>query len=189
MKSKLKNEPVFLGAALCLFFPAGLFFLVRSELKVQIKWLLGTAGLFVFTLLLSLAFFHTPSTIDLSKIQLHITRETLTVGQSGGFVLTDGATYRTDYTAHSNDECISLNGSAYTAIKPGKALLTVSFEDEIRTIEITVQEGAGTDTFVLASPSSERYHSTNAKHAGKKAVTMTEEEALRSGKTPCKTCF
>ncbi len=189
MKSKIKNEPVFLFTALCLFFPFALILLLRSELKRSLKYLLGTLSLFVFITLLSLAVLQPSKNIDLSQMQLCITRETLSVGQSGGLIISDGTTYCTDYTVHTAGNCLEINGITYTAISPGKERIIVVFKDITRTVEITVTDEVKTDTPVFASPGGERYHRSDAKHAGKKAVIMTEEEALQSGKTPCKSCY
>ncbi len=189
MTIKLKDDPVFLLASLCLFFPIGLIFLIRSELQKAKKWLIGTIGLFVFTAFLTLAFLNQPHPVDASQFQLIVTRETLSVGQSGGFTIANDHQYITDYRIEQSNDTLKLQDSIYTAIKPGKCTLTATFSGIEKTVEITVNDNTKTDSIVLASPQGERYHIDSAKHAGKKALKMTEEEALLSGKTPCKICY
>lgn len=189
MPTKLKDEPIFVLAALCVFFPIGLVLLFRSELNTRFKWLLGSIGCVVFAGLLTLAVLNRPSPVNLEEIQVSVTRETLSVGQSGGFIVGSGNEYCTEFTVEAENDILSVSDNLYTAVKPGTCTLQICFEDQVRTVTICVQEGPGTDQIVLASPSAERYHQINAKHAGKHAVEMTEEEALQSGKTPCKTCF
>ncbi|MBQ8894286.1 MAG: hypothetical protein IJ043_07750 [Clostridia bacterium] len=186
---KLKNEPVFIAATLCLFFPIGLFFLLRSELKGKSKCFIGICGGMIFLALLSPALLNRPKPVDPADFHLIVTRPTLSVGQSGGFIITNGKEYYTDFTAETENNLIKVHNNLYTAVQPGICTLKVTFEDEVRTVTLEVADGPGTDTLVLTSPSGERYHLTTAKHAGKRAVEMTEEEALRSGKSPCKTCY
>ncbi len=189
MNKKIIDDPVFLLASLCLFFPIGLMFLIRSDLYKSKKWLIGAIGLFVFTAFLSLALLNRPRPVDPSQFQLIVTRETLSVGQSGGIIIANDDQYVTDYTINPSNDVIKVQDSAYTANKPGKCTLNVTFLGIEQSIEITVNDNTQTDSVVLASPKGERYHLPTAKHAGKKAVEMTEEEALLSGKTPCKSCY
>ncbi len=189
MNMKLKDDPVFLLVSLCLFFPIGLIILICSNISRLKKWLIGMIGLFVFTAFLSLALLNQPRPIDASQFQLIVTRETLSVGQSGGLIIANDHQYITDYKIVPSNDTIKLQGSIYTAIKPGKCTITATFSGIKKNVEITVNDNTKTDCIVLASPSGERYHVTTAKHAGKKVVEMTEEEALLSGKTPCKTCY
>ncbi len=189
MDTKLKNEPVFLIAALCIFFPVGLIFLIRSDIKRSTKWLLAAVCGTIFILLLSLALLGRPHPIDPSSFDVAITRETLSPGQSGGLIVTNGDQYYTAYSVTTDNNVLQADGSIYTAVKPGRCTLTVTFEEEVRTVNIEVKDQPGTNSAVLASPGGERYHLTTAVHAGKKAVEMTEEDALMSGKTPCKTCY
>ena len=187
-KPKLKNEPVFLLAALIVFFPAGLFFLLRSELPAKRKCLLGSTGAIFFILLLIPAAIRSDP-VKAEDFQLHVTREELSVGQSGGFYITDGSVYCNAFSAAVDNDVLYLQDNLYTASRPGQCTLTVFFGEEERKIRITVNDEPGTGNTVLASPSGTRYHRATAAHAGSKAVEMTEEEALQSGKTPCKICY
>lgn len=189
MDLKLKDEPIFLIAALCVFFPIGLIFLICSERSSKFKWFAGFGGCLIFCCLLSFAFLGQPKEVDPSTFQVSITRETLSVGQSGGLLITNGDQYCTSYDIIAENDVLAVKNNLYTAQKPGKCTLTVSFGEETRTIEILVNDEPGTDSTVLASPTGERYHLITAAHAGKKAVKMTEEDALQSGKSPCKNCF
>lgn len=189
METKLKDEPVFLIAVLCIFFPVGFILLLRAELRPKIKWLLGILGGIVFAAFLSLALLNRPVPVDPADFQVSVTREVLSVGQSGGFIVANSNEYYTDFSVEAENDVLAVSENLYTAVKPGYCTLTISFANEVRTVTIQVQEGPGTDSDVLASPSGERYHLLTAKHAGNHAVKMTEEEALRSGKTPCKNCF
>ena len=186
---KLKDEPLFLIAALCLFFPIGLIFLIQSERSFKFKWSAGVGSCLCFLSLLSFALLNRPQDADPRRFQVSATRETLSIGQSGGFLVTDGSRYYTDYTVRAENELLHVEHNLYTALKPGICTLTISFGQEERTLKIIIKEGPATDSIVLSSPSSERYHLITAEHAGKKAVEMTEEDALQSGKTPCKNCF
>lgn len=189
MNIKLKDEPAFVTAALCLCFPIGLFLLIRSALSLKAKWLIGVAGGIAFSGLLTLALFGRSESIDLAKFELATTRTNLSVGQSGGFIITNGNEYCTDYTVFAENDVLTVNKNLYTANKTGNCTLTVMFENEVRTTVITVNDGPATNNLVLASPNGERYHLPTANHAGKSAIEMTEEEALQSGKTPCKNCY
>ncbi len=189
MELKLKDEPLFLIAALCFFFPIGVIFLINSERSAKFKWIAGIGSCLVFLGMLSLALLTRPQAVDPAHFHVSVTRETLSVGQSGGFVITDGDRYCTAYTVATENSLLNVEDNLYTAVRPGICTLTISFGEEVRTVKIKIIEGQGTDSIVLSSPSSERYHLNTAKHAGKKAVEMTEEDALQSGKTPCKNCF
>lgn len=188
-KPKLKNEPIFLLAALIVFFPAGLFFLLRSELPAKRKCLLGSTGAIFFILLLIPAAAIRSDPVKAEDFQLHVTREELSVGQSGGFYITDGSVYCNAFSAAVDNDVLYLQDNLYTASRPGQCTLTVFFGEEERKIRITVNDEPKTGNTVLASPSGTRYHRAAAAHAGSKAVEMTEEEALQSGKTPCKICY
>lgn len=189
MKIKFKDEPVFVVAALCICFPIGIILLIKSAFSAKCKWFMGTISAIVFTALLSLGLVGHITPSDPANFQLTATRTTLSVGQSGGFIITNGNEYYTDYTVSPENDVLELNHNLYTAVKPGHCTLTATFENETRTIEITVDDAPATDSIVLTSPNGERYHLQTANHAGKRAVEMTEEEALRSGKTPCKNCY
>lgn len=189
MKIKFKDEPIFVTAALCICFPVGVILLIKSTISAKCKWIMGVIGGIFFAGLLSLGLIGRTPPSDPSSFQLTATRTTLSVGQSGGFIITNKNEYYIDYTVSPENDVLMVNKNLYTAVKPGLCTLSVTFENEIRTIKITVDNGPATDSIVLASPSGERYHLQTANHAGKRAVEMTEEEALRSGKTPCKNCY
>lgn len=189
MNTKLKNEPIFLIASLCLFFPIGLIFLIKSEIKKPFKWIIASVGALIFIGLLSLASLYRPQSVDPNLFVVSVTRNTLSPGQSGGLIVTNDQKYYTDYTVKAENDVLKLNGSVYTAHRPGECTLTVTFDDQTRTVKIKVNDTPGTNHIISASPNGTRYHLVTAKHAGKKAVEMTEEDALMSGKTPCKTCF
>ena len=185
---KLKNNFIFLICALCIFFPIGVILLILSEKKLWQKILMGIIGAAVFAALLIPAATQRKTPTDLSDLDLITTKQDLSIGQSGGFALANDTTYYTDFKASSSNDCLAVNNNTYTAIKTGTSILTVSFENQIRSVSITITDNAKTDEPVYASPTGDRYHS-NLKHAGKTAVEMTEEDALRSGKTPCKICW
>jgi len=189
MDTKLKNEPLFLIASLCLFFPIGLIFLIKSEIKNPFKWILASGCALIFIGLLCLALLNRHQPVNPDLFDVSVTRNTLSPGQSGGLVVTYDQRYYTDYSVKAENDVLQLNGSVYTAHNPGECTLTVAFADQTRTARITVNDAPGTNRTILASPNGTRYHMPTAKHAGKKAIKMTEEDALLSGKTPCKTCF
>ena len=185
---KFKNEPIFLIAALSLFFPIGLLFLFSSELSRSKKWVIGTCSLALFIGLLSLIFINLPQQHHPEEFNVVITRPKLSVGQSGGLAVTNGESYITDFSVQTDNGILDIHDSVYTAAAPGTCTLTVSFYEITHKIKITVLEGPSTESLVFASPTGERYH-RNKEHGGKYAVSMTEEEALRSDKTPCKICY
>ncbi len=189
METKLKNEPIFLLVSLCIFFPIGVVLLVRSDFKPTTKWLFAAICAPIFIGLLSLALLSRPQPADPDSFYVTVTRETLSPGQSGGLLVTNGIRYYTDFTVTAENDHLQADGSVYTAIKPGACTLTVTFENEVRTVNIYIKDEPSTNGAVLASPGGTRYHLPTAAHAGKRSVEMTEEEALMSGKTPCKTCY
>ena len=152
IRMKFKNEPVFLIAALSLFFPIGFLFLLRSELKRSMKWIIGICSLSVFIGLLSLIFINLPQQHSPDTFNVVITRPELTVGQSGGLAVTCGDAYATDFTVQTDNEILDVHDSVYTAIAPGTCTLTVSFRGITRQITIDVLNGPSTATVVFASP-------------------------------------
>ncbi|MBQ6823495.1 MAG: hypothetical protein IJP27_02485 [Clostridia bacterium] len=163
--------------------------MIRSELQSKTKWILGTVGGIAFCGLLSLALIHPSIPKHSSPYELIATRTELAVGESGGFIITNGEDYITDYHAEADTNLLMLNGNSYTALFPGECILTVSHGDQCHSIPIRVIDAPGKDTIVLASPNGEKYHKTTAKHAGKYATQITEEEALQSEKSPCMVCY
>ena len=185
---KFKNEPLFLIAALCIFFPIGLILLLRSEFSRKAKLIMSCCCSVIFISLLSLAFLYHQHKYDPNSFQVIATRTRLLVGQSGGLAVTNDDDYITDFSITSNSEALEVHDSVYTAKSAGECTLEVTFQGQTRTIDITVDDEIATDSPVYASPSGERYHSRKS-HGGKYAVEMTEEEALQSQKTPCKICY
>ena len=189
MKIKLTDEPVFLAAVLVLFFPAGLILLIRADRPRLQKALLGVCGGVVFFLFLSLGIFLNPKPFGNEEPRLIVTRETLSVGQSGGFALISETQLEGNFRCSVSNACLQLNDSVYTAVSAGECVLTVEHCGKFHNKTIVIEKGPGTAATVLSSLSSERYHKESAHHAGKYAIRMSEEDALRSGKTPCKICY
>ena len=189
MKIKLKDEPIFIMAALCIFFPVGIVLLCFAKYPAKQKWVMSISGLLIFSGLLSLALLSPIKPVDPHSFQVTVTRETMSVGQSGGFLITNGDEYYTDFTAKASNRCLDVQNNLYTATAPGSCTLEISFASATRTVALEVPNEPATDSIVLASPSGTRYHLPSAAHAGKHAIEMTEEEALQSQKTPCKNCY
>ena len=185
---KFKNEPIFMATISCLFFPIGIGLLFKSELSKRVKLIIGFSGTVINLLLLSFAFTFTPTQINSNKFNAVATRTELSVGQSGGLAVTDGKNYINAFTVTTDSNILKLHDSTYTAAKEGTAILTVQYADQQQKIQITVNDQRPTDSTVYSSATAERYHKKQS-HSGKKAVAMTEEEALQSGKTPCKICY
>ncbi len=185
---KLKNNTLFVICALSLCFPIGLLFLIRSDKYRWQKYTLGLVGAILFFALLLTAFIRFNPPPMSNTFDLIVTRKTLSIGQSGGLCIANDVTYYTDFNVSTDNDCLTVKNNIYTAVEEGVCTLSVFFNDQIRTISITITGEDKTDEFVYASPTGERYHS-NAKHAGKTAIKMTEEDALQSQKTPCKICW
>ncbi len=185
---KLKNEPIFLIASLCIFFPIGIILLVRSEFSRLQKWLMSVCGFIVFSALLSIALINPPTKRNPIDFHLTTTRNTLSIGQSGGLAVTSGDDYLTNYDVKTDSDILKVHDSVFTAIKAGQCTITVTYGSVTQSVAITVTDEKRTDAIVYASPSATRYHRTE-NHAGKHGVSMTEEEAIRSEKTPCKVCY
>ncbi len=183
-----KNHSLFIFTALILFFPIGLVFLLISDQPTKRKWILGAIGFLLFLSILSLSFLFPTNKNNIDDFDIYVSRDTLTVGQSGGIFISDDEKYLTDFTVSSDSDILSLNHNIYTAQRVGSARLFVSTEGIIKSIYINVVEGESTLETVYASPSGKRYHK-NESHAGKNAIKMTEEDALQSQKTPCLTCY
>ncbi len=185
---KFKDEPIFLSATLCLFFPIGLILLLRSELSKRLKWILGFSGATIFLLLLSHIFINLPQDIENAEFHVAVTRKELSVGQSGGLAVTNGQDYITQFEISANCNILDVHDTVYTAIKPGVCTLTVTYGDRVQKIDIHVNDDIATNQTVFSSPSAERYHKTQT-HSGKYGIAMSEEEALQSKKTPCRICY
>ena len=182
------NNTLFLLSALCICFPIGLIFLFLSEKKYWQKIVLSVLGGIIFILLLLPAVLQRNKTVDLNEFGPIITRHELSIGQTGGIGLANDTVYYTDFTVTADNQCLKIDDNTYTAVEAGLCTLTIKFEDQIRTVLITVTDANNTNDTVYASPTGERYHAT-LNHAGKAGIAMTEEEALQSGKTPCKICW
>ncbi len=184
----LKNHPLFILTALILFFPVGIIFLLISDQPTKRKWLFGTIGFSHFLSVLFLSFLFPPSETTIDNFDIYASRETLTVGQSGGIFISNNEKYLTDFTVSSDSDILSLNNNVYTAQRVGSARLLISTDGITKSIYIDVVDGESTLETVYASPSGKRFHKILS-HAGKNAIEMTEEDALQSQKTPCLTCY
>ncbi len=183
-----KNHSLFILTTLIVFFPIGVVILIISDQPTKRKWILGAVGLLLFLSILSLSFLFPANKNKLDDFDIFVSRETLTIGQSGGLFLTNKAKYLTEYTITCDSDILSLNNNVYTAKRVGSARLIATANGITKSVCISVIEGESTLETVYASPSGSRYHKT-ASHAGKNAVEMTEEDALQSQKTPCLTCY
>ena len=184
----IKNHPLFISIALILFFPIGLIFLLLSDQSPKRKWLMGSIGLILFASILSLSFLFPPNGANIDDFDIIVTRDTLTVGQSGGLLISNDERYITDYTITSESDILLVNDNIYTAQRVGTSCLTISSNGIRKSVEIHVIEGESTLETVYASTSGKRYHKVKS-HAGKNAIDLTEEDALQSNKTPCSICY
>lgn len=185
---KLRHNTLFMAVILCLFWPLGIILLIKSNKTIRQKWVMALTGLLIFCALLFPAFLRTDPFPKETAFDLTVTRQNLTVGQSGGLSVTTDHFYYTDYTVECNNNILKIDNNIYTAVNIGSCLVSVSFGNETRSVEITVTEGNATDQTVYASPTGNRYHLIKS-HAGANGLPFTEEEALLSGKTPCKVCW
>ncbi len=184
---KTTQHPLFLMAALCLFFPIGLNLLLLSDQPAKRKFFMSISGGFVFLALLATAFIGIPKAIAPGKLDLVVTNTQLTVGQSGGFSLYSSNRIVTDFTVITDNNKLQINDNVYTGLEIGSTEVSVQAEGFEESFTVMIVDGTATDSIVYLSPTGERYHSSQ-KHAGNNGVEMTEEEALRSGKTPCLIC-
>ncbi len=185
---KLQNRFSFLIPMLCLFWPIGLIYTLKSDKSALQKWLLSVLSLIVFLTLLLQATVLRSTVRSSDDFDVVATRTELSVGQSGGLSVVAGRHYFTDYTISCSNDVLAINHNIYTATKSGECALTISFDDQVRLLNITVNNQNHTDETVYASPIGKRYHKTQS-HAGSNGLPFTEEEALMSGKTPCKICW
>ncbi len=187
---QLRENRLFIACSLVLFYPVGLFLLLRSPLNKKIKWIAAIAGAILFIGMLSLSLLgRQQDTFNTDQFELLATRYNLSIGQSGGLALYNNENYYCDFKVESdNTDILEVRGNLYTAKAPGKCTLTVTFLDEVRKMQITVYEKPDTSATVYITPHGERYH-INQKHAGETALAVTEEDALMSSKTPCKLCY
>lgn len=183
-----KNHPLFIFAALILFFPVGLIFLLKSDQPKKQKMILASVGLILFSSILSLSFLFPAKENKIDDFDVYVTKDQLTIGQSGGIFLIDGAKYLTEYTVSTDSDVLSVNNNVYTAHQVGSAQLVIARNGIEKRVKIDVVDGDSTLETVYFSPSAKRYHKTKS-HAGKNAIEMTEEDALQSQKTPCLTCY
>ena len=182
------KHPLFIMSALSLVFPIGLILLLISDQPSKQKWIMGLCGLLIFLLLISIAFLYPSKSAQIHSFDLVVTKNELTVGQSGGLAVIAGTRYLTEYTVSANSDVLAINNNVYTAQRIGSALLTVSHNGIKKSIQINVIEGNSSIETVYFSPTGKRYHK-NAEHAGKNAIEMTEEDALQAQKSPCKVCY
>ncbi len=188
MIMKLRNEPIFIGALLILCYPIGLLILILSEMKKSVKILMAGIGLLVAAgLLLTAALTFDPKPYD-PQFDMVLSRETLLIGQSGGVAICDGNHYYADFDLEAENDVITVENGIYTANRKGSCKLTAYFDGKSLSETIIVDDTGKTNEIVFASPTGERYHN-NQKHGGKNALELTEEEALMSGKSPCKICY
>lgn len=185
---KINEHPLFLMASLSLFFPIGLVLLILTDHPARRKIIMAVSGGILFLMLLATTFFGIPKAEEYGELEVVITKDQLTVGQSGGFTVQRGKKIVGDFKARASNGNLQINDNIYTALKEGSTTVTVQAQGLEETFEINVIPGIATDSTVYLSPTGERYHKTDS-HAGHNAITMTEEEALRSGKTPCKICY
>ena len=185
---KTYEHPIFLITSLCLFFPIGLVLLILSDHPAKKKLLMAITGGLIFAALLTTVCIGMPKTVEITELELAITKDQLTIGQSGGFSVHSSGSLITDFKATASNDSIRINENVYTAIKEGSATIHITAGDIETSFIVTVVEGTATDSIVYLSPTGSRYHDTLT-HAGKNTIKMTEEEALRSGKTPCKICY
>ena len=186
---KLQNHPLFLILSLCLFFPIGIILLIHSDCEKKRKTLFAAVGLLLFLLLLSCAFFAIPKSQEMhSQIIIKPTQTTLNIGQSGGFSVYMNKRIITDFTIEKSNQNLDIINNVYTAVHPGQTTITVSADGATQSFVVTICDEKRTDTIVYLSISGKKYHK-NQSHAGKNACAMTEEEAIRCNKTPCKICY
>lgn len=186
---KLLENPIFIIISLCLCFPIGIIFLLLSNQTRGRKLLFAIIGTVVFTLLLSLALL--PCVLRNSKtpsFRVNLTKTELHIGESGGFSITDGNILLADFDAKTDENILKISNNTYTALKSGEATLTIIYNGKNEEFKIKVTDTEDRSDIVFLSPKAKRYHSHKS-HAGKNAVEMTEEEAILSGKTPCKICY
>ena len=118
-----------------------------------------------------------------------VTREVLTVGQSGGLCVTDGNGYCDRFTVTADPAILEIEGGVYTALAPGVCEISVSGGNDLQdTVTVIVEDGEAHLSTVFISVSGKRYHKS-ASHAGNKSFPVSEEDALSSGKTPCNSCY
>lgn len=151
--------------------------------------IMGLVGLIVFAFLISLAFIESHKTSENHSYELILSRNTLSVGQSAGFAVTQGDTYFTNFSARTEGDQLVLQDTLFTATKPGTCTLMVEIEGTTLQAVIEIASEPKTDEVVLASITGKRYHKDTANHAGQYAFKMTEEDALQMGKTPCRVCY
>jgi hypothetical protein len=185
---KTLQNPYFIIISLCLCFPLGLFLLIKSELNTKRKWICGIAGALIFLTLITLALLPWDFKETATSYEIIATRETLAIGESGGFAVCGKNSVISDFKATSNNDVVAVSDNIYTAQKEGNCTITVEYLGQTKSFTITVDGNAPKDFDVFITAKGTRYHKTS-NHAGKSALKISEEEALMSGKTPCKICY
>ncbi|MBQ7096061.1 MAG: hypothetical protein IJN80_06405 [Clostridia bacterium] len=184
---KLRKDPLFIGAALCLFFPIGFILLLRSDCKKKYKIIFSLLGALLF-LALTISLGTIKNKAPMPDYQLIVSKDTLKVGESGSLAVMDGNHLYSDITIDKENDCLSLQGTVFTAEKIGSCLLTATYGEEQDTVEIHITADDGGNEIVYCSAKGAKYHRTKS-HGGKNSVEMSREDAVQSAKTPCKICY
>lgn len=186
---KLREHPLFIYCSLVLFYPIGLFFVLKSGFSKPKKMILSLVGGILFITVLMLPLILSTKQQSPADFNVIATRKVLSVGQSAGFAVYCEDDYFASFDASSdNNDILQITGNVYTAKSPGTCILTVKFADQVRNVLIRVTNRTDTSGTVYITPGGKRYHNEK-KHAGKNAVAVTEEDALMSSKTPCHICY
>ncbi len=184
---KLRKDPLFISAALCLFFPIGFILLLRSDCKKKYKIIFSLLGALLF-ILLTISLGTIKNNAPVPNYQLIVSKDTLKVGESGTLAVMDGNHLYSDITIDKENECLSLQGTVFTAEKSGACLLTVTYGEEQESLEIQITSDEGGNDTVYCSAKGSKYHRSKT-HGGKNSVEMSREDAEQSSKTPCKICY
>ena len=185
---KLRKDPFFISATLLLFFPLGLFLLFRSNLKTKTKILFssfGAAANLAFTLF---AIFLNPAKPIEDDFQIMISQDALKVGQSSSIVCIGNNSIKEKIQLTADNDCVSINNSIITAEKIGECILTAKAGNQIAEFPIRITADEGGNEIVYLTQNGTRYHRIK-EHCKKNILSMTQEEAILSGKTPCKNCY
>ena len=185
---KLRKDPLFIGATLLLFYPLGLILTLRSNFKRKIKTIFILLGAILNLCILCFAIYN-PSKSNISKeLQIKVSRNTLEVGQSGAVALYGQEIIDPNIELIPENDCLSISGTVYTAKKIGNCDLIIKHGHESTSIPIVVTADHGGDEIVYLTQGGKRYHK-NKSHCRKNILKMTREEAIQTGKTPCKICY
>lgn len=184
---KLRKDPLFIGAALCLFFPIGFLLLLKSDCKKKYKFIFSILGAVLF-IALTVSLGAIKSKTPPPDYQLIVSKDTLKVGESGSLAVMDGKHLYSDISIEAENDCLSLQGTVFTAEKIGTCLLTATYGEEQGTVEIHITADEGGNEVVYCSANGAKYHRTKS-HGGKNSIEMSREDAEQSAKTPCKICY